>query len=765
MTREEPAARTRRRVRVEGVVQGVGFRPHVHRLATALELGGFVGNDERGVFLEVEGPVRSVEEFLRRLGDEAPPLAAVERVEVETIAERGDREFSIVASRARDHREALVSADAATCEDCLRELADPRDRRHRHPFINCTNCGPRYTVVVDVPYDRPNTTMAHFTMCEDCRREYHDPTDRRFHAQPVCCPACGPRLRLLDADGRALAGDPIAATAQLLREGDVVAIKGLGGYHLAVDATDADAAARLRARKLREDKPFALMVADLDAARRLCVVSPSEAGLLTDPARPIVLLHRRDEGLVAPAVAPGNRRLGLMLPYTPLHHLLMAELDRPVVLTSGNLSDEPIAFRDEDALERLSSIADAFLLHDRGIQTRVDDSVAHVAAGRPGLLRRSRGFVPRPIRLTPGVPRHVLGVGAELKNTVCLARDGHAFVSHHIGDLENYETFRSFLEAIEHLGRLFDVRPEVIAHDLHPEYLSTKHAHDLEDLDGIELVGIQHHHAHIAACLTDNGHPGPVIGLALDGLGWGTDDTIWGGELLVADTVGFDRVGHLEPVTMPGGVQAIREPWRMALAHLDAAFDGAVPDDLEVVARNAGQWGDVRAVSRSGLNSPVTSSAGRLFDAVSALLGIRDVITFEGQAAIELEQHADPTETASYPVDLAGDLPLRLPAGAVIRAMVDDLRAGVGSRAVATRFHNAVVDLLVAACERVRAERGLRVVALSGGVFQNVLLFERTVARLERAGFDVLTHRQVPCNDGGISLGQVAVAAARERGD
>ena len=765
MTFEEPSARTRRRVRVEGVVQGVGFRPHVHRLATALELGGFVGNDERGVVLEVEGPAQSIEEFLRRLGDEAPPLAAVERVEAETITPFGDRAFAIVASRTTDRHEVLVAADAAICEDCLRELADPGDRRHRHPFINCTNCGPRYTVVVDVPYDRPTTTMAAFAMCADCRREYHDPTDRRFHAQPVCCPACGPRLRLLDDDGRVLDGEPIVATARLLRQGAVVAIKGLGGYHLAVDAADADAAAGLRARKHREDKPFAVMVADLDAARRLCEVSPSEAALLTDPARPIVLLHRRDEMRVAPAVAPGNRRLGLMLPYTPLHHLLAAELDRAIVLTSGNVSDEPIAYRDEDALERLSPIADAFLLHDREIHMRVDDSVAHVAAGRPGLLRRSRGYVPRPIHLAREVPRHVLGVGAELKNTVCLARDRHAFVSHHIGDLENYATFRSFLEAIEHLGRLFDVRPEVVAHDLHPEYLSTKHARDLEDLDGVELVGVQHHHAHIAACLTDNRHPGPVIGLALDGLGWGTDDTIWGGELLVADVSGFDRVGHLEPVTMPGGVQAIREPWRMALAHLDAAFDGAVPEDLEVVARNAGQWGDVLAVSRSGINSPVTSSAGRLFDAVSALLGIRDVTTFEGQAAIELEQHADPTETAGYPLDVTGDLPLRLPAGAMIRAVVDDLRAGVATGAVAARFHNAVVGLLVGACERVRVERGLSLVALSGGVFQNVLLLERLVARLERAGFDVLTHRQVPCNDGGVSLGQVAVAAARERGD
>ena len=766
MGRATAAARRRREhVRVEGVVQGVGFRPHVHRLATELDLAGVVGNDAAGVFIEVEGDAGAVGAFLQRVGTEAPPLAVVERMETTPLPLRGERGFAIAVSDADGDRNVLVAPDVAACDDCLAELADPDDRRVGYPFINCTNCGPRYTIVRDVPYDRPNTTMAPFAMCEACAREYHDPADRRFHAQPVCCAVCGPALRLLDAGGGLLEleGEPIAATARLLADGAVVAIKGLGGYHLAVDATDAQAAATLRARKHREDKPFAVMVADLATAEQLCEVDGGEAALLRDPARPIVLLRRRAAAPVAPAVAPGNRRLGVMLPYTPLHHLLADRLARPVVLTSGNVSDEPIAFRDDDARHRLAGIADAFLLHDREIHMRVDDSVARVVAGRPALLRRSRGYVPRPVGLTTPVRRHVLGVGAELKNTVCLARDRHAFVSHHIGDLENYETFTSFLGAIEHLARLFDVRVEVVAHDLHPEYLSTKHARELEELDGHRLVGVQHHHAHVAACLAENGRTERVIGLALDGLGWGSDGTVWGGEVLVADLGGFERVGHLEPVVMPGAAQAIREPWRMAVAHLDAAFMGAPPEDLGVVARNAERWDDVLAVARSGVNSPVTSSAGRLFDAVAAVLDVRDAITFEGQAAIELEQRAEPGERGSYPLEPVDGEPLLLPTGALVRAVVEDRRSGTEVGVVAGRFHNTVVDLLVAACARVRAARGLDTVALSGGVFQNVLLLERTAARLEGAGFEVLTHRQVPCNDGGISLGQVAVAAARDR--
>ena len=517
-----------------------------------------------------------------------------------------------------------MSADTATCADCLRELSDPADRRHKYPFINCTNCGPRFTIVRDVPYDRPLTTMAPFTMCERCAAEYHDPADRRFHAQPVCCPACGPRLAL-DGDSQ----DPLQAAAELLRRGRILAVKGLGGYHLAADAACEQAVAALRARKHREDKPFAVMAADLAAAAELAEIDAAAAALLTSPARPIVLLPRQPGAAVAPATAPGNRQLGVMLPYTPLHHLLLEAVARPIVLTSGNVSDEPIVYRDDEARETLKGIADAFLTHDRAIHVRTDDSVARAFRGRPMLLRRSRGYVPEPLAVATGFPRPVLACGAELKNTFCLARGRHAFVSHHIGDLENAETLRSFTEGIEHFRRLFDIDPEVVAHDLHPEYLSTKYALELDDVD---LEPVQHHHAHIASCLADNGEEGPVIGVAFDGTGYGTDGTIWGGEFLAAGLATFERGGHLAPVPMPGGAAAIRQPWRMAAAYL-----GDAAEALDIRRRQA-QWPAVVALAAKGINSPLTSSAGRLFDAAAALLGVRDAINYEGQAAVELEQ-------------------------------------------------------------------------------------------------------------------------------
>src|SRR5829696_8551859 len=576
---------TRTRVRVEGIVQGVGFRPFVHALAGRLGLAGLVGNDPGGVFVEVEGPAETVERFLAAMAAEAPPLAVIERVTATQLAPTGIPGFAIAPSQAGGERQALVSPDTATCADCLRELGDPADRRHRYPFINCTNCGPRFTIVRDVPYDRPATTMAAFAMCADCAREYRVPTLRRFHAQPVCCPACGPALALLDRDGRAAEGDPLAGAAARLRDGAVVAVKGLGGYHLAADAASEPAVAALRARKRREDKPFAVMVADLEEAGRLCLLDPAEKAMLASPRRPIVLLRRRSAGpgaAVAAPVAPHNRSLGVLLPYTPLHHLLLAEVGRPIVLTSGNVSDEPIAYLDDEALRRLGGIADWFLVHDRPIHVRADDSVVRSFGGRELPLRRSRGFAPQPLGLPWPFPRHVLACGAELKHTFCLAKGGHAFVSHHIGDLENYETFRSFTEGVEHFRRLFAVDPEVVAHDLHPEYLSTKYA--------LELEGVEHHHAHVAACLADNGEPGPVIGVAFDGLGFGADGTIWGGELLVADLVGFKRAGHLEVVAMPGGAAAIKEPWRMAAAWLAATFGAGVPEGLPVVGRHRDRW-------------------------------------------------------------------------------------------------------------------------------------------------------------------------------
>jgi hydrogenase maturation protein HypF len=559
---------------------------------------------------------------------------------------------------------------------------------------------------------------------------------------------------LLDRRGVAAGGDPLAGAAARLRDGAVVAVKGLGGYHLAARADDEAAVARLRARKHREDKPFAVLAADLAAAGRLCVVDPAGAALLAGPGRPIVLLPVRPGAAVAPSVAPGNRSLGLMLPYTPLHHLLVEEVGVPFVLTSGNLSDEPIAYLDGDARERLGGIADAFCLHDRPIHIRTDDSVTRPFRGRELILRRSRGYAPRPLRLPWAFSRPVLAGGAELKSTFCVARGHHAFVSHHIGDLENYETYRSFTEGIEHFCRLFDVTPEVVAHDLHPEYLSTKYAHDQEH---VELVGVQHHHAHIASCLADNGEEGPVLGVAFDGLGWGPDGTIWGGELLVADLSGYQRVGHLEAVPMPGGAAAIREPWRMAAAYLG---DDA-PARLR--ARHEGRWEAVLGLARSGMSSPLTSSAGRLFDAVAAVVGVRDAVNYEGQAAIELEQRADPSVRDGYPMAVGEGAPLRLAGGDLVRAAAADLGAGVPVPTIAARFHNGLAAAVARACARLREEHGLATVALSGGVFQNLLLLGRLVDSLEADGFRVLVHSRVPPNDGGISLGQAAVTGALDR--
>jgi hydrogenase maturation protein HypF len=782
-------------VRVEGVVQGVGFRPFVYSLATGLGLSGLVGNDADGVWVEIEGSPRSVREFLDRLRRDAPSLARVERVTTTPMPPSGAASFAIAASVADGQRRALIAADAATCADCLHELFDPADRRFRYPFVNCTNCGPRFTIVRDVPYDRPSTTMAGFAMCELCRAEYGDPADRRYHAQPVCCPACGPRLALSGAGGGALVrDDPLEAAAALLRDGRIVAVKGLGGYHLAAAAGCEPAVAALRTRKHREDKPFALLAASLRDVRSLVDVDAAAAELLTSRARPIVLLPRLAAADVAEAVAPGNRELGVMLPYTPLHHLLARAVGGAIVLTSGNVSDEPIAYRDEDALSRLAPIADAFLTHDRPIHIRTDDSVARAVRGRPALLRRSRGYVPEPVTVPGGFRRHVLACGAELKNTFCLAKEDRAFVSHHIGDLENAETLASFTEGIEHFRRLFDVSPAVVAYDLHPEYLSTKYA---LDTDRVDLVGVQHHHAHIASCLADNGWPvdgspddvspaggGRVIGVAFDGTGFGADGTLWGGEFLVADYAGFSREGHFAPVPLPGGAAAIRQPWRMAAAYLDAAgldTDAFAPGILAVRDRNADRWPAILSMARRHINAPLTSSAGRLFDAVAAVLGVRDSVNYEGQAAIELEQLADPAETGAYRAGIgpyrpparesrpaqdtsdSPDAPFAARGADLVRAVADDVLAGIPRPVIAARFHHGVAGVIEEGCLLLRERHGLSTVALSGGVFQNMLLLHAVVARLEARGFTVLTHSRVPCNDGGISLGQAAVAAARDR--
>ncbi|WP_024876792.1 carbamoyltransferase HypF [Saccharomonospora piscinae] len=747
-------------VRVEGIVQGVGFRPFVHGLAERFALSGQVGNDSAGVLAEVEGPRESVASFLRALPAEAPALADVQHCSVTDRPPRGTSGFRIAHSDSSGPRRTLVSADAATCAACLAELFDPHDRRYRYPFVNCTGCGPRYTIVRDVPYDRGNTTMAGFDLCEPCAREYHDPADRRYHAQPVCCPDCGPTLRLVDSGGAVRGGDPLAGAAELLRAGAVVAVKGLGGYHLAVDATSAPATARLRARKHREDKPFAVMVASLADARRLCAVDDPAERLLTSRRRPIVLLDRRRAG-VADAVAPGNRELGLMLPYTPLHHLLLADTGLPLVLTSGNVSDEPIAFTDGDARGRLAGIADAFLLHDRPIHVRADDSVVRPWRGDGVVLRRSRGYAPEPLPVAWEFPRPVLACGAEQKNTVCLASGRRVVVSHHIGDVGNAETLTAFTQAVEHLSRLFDITPAVVAHDLHPDYAATRYAVELADSAGLDAIGVQHHHAHIASCLADNGVAGPVIGVAFDGTGYGTDGTVWGGEFLLATLADFERAGHLAPVPLPGGAAAVRQPWRMAASYLHRDPGS---ERLAVARRQGGRWDQVVSLARSGVNSPLTSSAGRLFDAVAAILGVRDTVTYEGQAAIELEQRADPHEGGAYPAPVAErEGRLVVDSGALVRAVVDDHCRGTDAAVVAARFHRGLAKAVRRTCDLIAERTGVRTVAVSGGVFANRLLLDRTVDELADAGFTVLTHRRLPCNDGGISAGQAVVAAARDR--
>ena len=820
------------RARVEGTVQGVGFRPHVYRLATQLELAGWVLNDGRGVLLEVEGAPRAVEGFLGRLGSEAPPLAAIEGVSVEDLAPAGSEGFRIELSEGggeplacAPQRGALVSPDVATCAACLAEMLDPADRRHRYPFLNCTDCGPRFTIVRGVPYDRALTTMAGFEMCRACRAEYDDPTDRRFHAQPTACPVCGPRAVLLGGDGEPLpsdgdgeapaegaddavahgeapagADDAVAHAAAALRSGSIVAVKGVGGYHLACRADDEDAVARLRARKHREQKPFALMVADLDAARTLVELSPAEEELLLGRERPIVIARRRPTPLrgtggtpVARSVAPGAPDLGVMLAYTPLHHLLLADAGVALVMTSGNVSDEPIAYEDADALERLHGIADRFLVHDRPIHVRTDDSVVRslgaLSVTRDGvrraplMLRRSRGYVPESIPLALAAPRPILACGAAQKSTFCLAEGGRAWVSHHIGDLENWETLRSWREGVEHFQRLFAVVPEVVAHDLHPEYLSTKEA---LDFDGVELVGVQHHHAHLAAVLAEHGETGTAVGAIYDGTGYGEDGTVWGGEVLVGDLAGGERAAHLLDVTMPGGAQAIREPWRMACSWLLAAeAGGALPATLGAAgdappaalagAIDGERWGQVAALARSGLSSPRTSSMGRLFDAVAALCGLRATVGYEGQAAVELEAIAGDDETSvaatareAYPLPISEPPPdegapggLVLDARATIAAVAADAAAGVEAATIARRFHAAVAATTAEVLAGCAEAAGTSIAVLAGGVFQNRRLLELTVTALEGRGLDVLLPERLPPNDGAIAYGQAATAAAR----
>ena len=760
---------TARRIVVEGVVQGVGFRPFVYALATRRGLAGWVRNTASGVEIEVEGPAAALGAFLDDLRGERPPLAHIDRLREEEALPQGRDAFEIERSLDGDGFQP-VSPDVATCAACLGEVMDPQNRRFGYPFTNCTHCGPRFTIIRALPYDRPNTTMAGFTMCGRCRAEYDNPRDRRFHAQPNACPECGPRLSLVNAAGAALPGEPLGETRQLLlASARIVAIKGIGGFHLVCDATDDAAVRRLRERKGREAKPLALMVADLTEAERLCVISPEERQLLVSPLRPIVLLRPRAGSGIAPSVAPGLGRLGVMLPYSPLHYLLFRGPGAggaggegvgtpPLVMTSGNGSEEPIATDNADALRRLSHIADAFLLHDRPIQVRCDDSVTRVAAGGELPIRRSRGYAPFPVRL-PFESRPVLALGAELKSAVCVTRGPYAFMSPHVGDLENVETYVSYQGMVERMAELFRVRPEAIAHDLHPDYRSTRYALGLDP--ALPRVAVQHHHAHVAACMAEHRLAGPVIGVAFDGAGYGTDGAVWGGEFLVADYTGFERVGHLGYVPMPGGDRAAREPFRMALAHLLHAFGEWDSRWPAVRAATEAERRMIRWQIEQDVNAPLTSSVGRLFDAVASLLGVRHRARFEAQAAMELEALAEGFTGAPYPLEITRSAPLVIEPASVIRAVVRDLDAGTPTPLIAARFHATAASAVVRVCERVRASMGFGRVVLSGGVFQNVTLLAAARRALAAAGFEVFSHHLVPPNDGGIALGQAAVAHAR----
>ena len=751
-------------------MQGVGFRPFVYTQASRLDLRGRVRNNPAGVLIEVEGNHGDIVQFVTDLKANAPPLSAIESVECNHYLQPADyADFVILesvhetANAGRDENFVPISADVATCDDCLRELFDPQDRRYQYPFINCTNCGPRFTIIEDIPYDRARTTMREFEMCPQCRAEYEDPTNRRFHAEPTACPACGPQLSLSVSPARSVIGvtdSALTVARSLLLSGKILAIKGIGGFHLACDVLNSDSVERLRQRKYREDKPFALMAASVEIIKEHCQVSREEEELLLCGRRPIVVLERKPDSAIPRMVAPGLNNLGFMLPYSPLHHLLLKDLDRPLVMTSGNVSDEPICYGDGQAVSRLGKIADYFLLHDRRIHMRTDDSVTRVQDGREIVVRRSRGYAPGPIRTRLRFETQVLACGAELKNTFCLTRDNYAFISHHIGDLENLETLRSFREGIDHFKRLFHLHPEVIAYDLHPEYLSTKYALGINETS--IKIPVQHHHAHIASCMADNEIDGEVIGVALDGLGFGTDGRLWGGEFFVADFVAAERIAHLAEVPMPGGAKAIREPWRMAAVYLQHSFgDEFVNLDLPFVKDLEQRgWPTLRSMIATKTNCPETSSMGRLFDAVSSLLGVRSFTNYEGQAAIELEAMADRDSADSYEFRIGSDGKL-IEAADVVRAAVSDLLGGTAPSVVSARFHRSVARLIATIADQAREERKLNRVVLSGGVFQNILLLRQTLGLLRSSGFEVFTHARVPTNDGGISLGQASIANAR----
>ncbi len=752
------------RISIRGIVQGVGFRPFVYQLATKNRLKGWVCNTSGAVEIEVEGTGEAINCFFNQLNTQPPPLSQIDEIKFHYSQPEGYQAFEIKESQPEKGKYQRISPDIATCALCLKELFDKKDRRYRYPFINCTNCGPRFTIIKDIPYDRSKTTMRNFKMCPECQSEYENPFDRRFHAQPNCCPWCGPHLELVDQNGRFVASkDPISDAAALIKKGEILAIKGLGGFLLACDATNECAVQLLRQRKKRPFKPFALMMLTVDEIKKHCLVSPEEERLLRSTKAPIVLLKCKDKSFVAPAVAPNLNYLGVMLPYTPLHHLLLREVRLPLVMTSGNLSEEPIAKDNHEGLRKLKNIADYFLFHNRDIHIRCDDSIVIVENNKEQVIRRARSYAPDPIHLSFKA-KQILACGAELKNTFCITRDEYAFISQHIGDLDNVETLMYFEEMIEHYKKLFRLQPTIVAHDKHPNYLSTRHAQELKSKDTkITLVPVQHHHAHIVSCIVDNNAEPPILGVAFDGTGYGEDGCIWGGEFLLADYTTFRRLGHLEYIPMPGGEVAIKKPYRMTMSYLlNLLGKETLNKPLQFLEKvDEFEVEIVKKQIEKGINAPMTSSAGRLFDAVSALLDIRNEVDYEGQAAIELEMlgSAEKERQRIYPfeiVDKNGVKVTRI--GKLFAGILEDLSKGIPKSEIAASFHHTISQIIVRMCQIFTQETEIRQVVLSGGVFQNRLLLMLTRRYLEDAGMNVLTHGKVPCNDGGISLGQAVIA-------
>ena len=746
-------------LQIEGIVQGVGFRPFVFSLAKKYNLSGWVLNNSKGVEIEIEGTEHDGKGFLAALREKAPSLSRIQAVHVQEIPVTGDASFMILESKELPDRLPLISPDTDVCKDCLRELFDPADRRYRYPFINCTNCGPRFTIIKDIPYDRDRTTMQPFTMCPECEHEYNNPLDRRFHAQPVGCWQCGPRLMLLDGNGNEIpAGDPIQKTIELLLDGSIVAIKGLGGFHLAVDATANTSVLRLRERKHREEKPFAIMVRDIEKARHLCCISAEEEEILLSRLKPILLLRKKPNDLIAESVAPRNQFFGIMLPYTPVHHLILDSSFEALVMTSANITEEPLTKGNDEALERLHGIADYFLVHNRDIHIRADDSILRTMAGKLSIQRRSRGLVPLAIPLLEK-GAEVLACGGELKNTICLTKDTNAFLSQYIGSMDNAETLRIFIESVDHLQKILQVKPEVIAHDLHPDYRATRYALAQHN---VKLIGVQHHFAHVVSCLAEHSLAGPAIGVAFDGTGYGDDGLIWGSEFFTFDYAHYVRKAHFSYVPLPGGDAAAIEPYRMAISYLYQTFkDGVLSLDLPVVNRYRDRLGTLLTMMDRKINSPLTSSCGRLFDAVAALADLRYVMSFEGQAPMELEMAMAVDHDDFYNYQIMPDEDgtcATISFDAMVRGIVKDIENNMGPGIISSRFHNTIVCVIADMCERIRKQEGLDLVALSGGVFQNLYLLTRAVATLQQKGFRVLTHEHVPTNDGGIALGQAVVA-------